>query len=302
MPEDGTLGESSIKIWEEATGNLITTLQGHNYWVDCVAFSSDGNYLISTGRDGLNPNINPKIILWNTSDWSMRTYYDEGLGNSAKSLCAIPGTDQYLFGNTNGELTLAQLPAVIPVELTSFTATVNENNVTLLWQTATETNNSGFEIHRSPEIDHQNWKKVGFVKGYGTTTEPREYSYVDDISSIAATALTYRLKQIDYNGSYEYSKEILVETFIPFEFVVEQNYPNPFNPTTTIKYQIPELSFVLLKVFNVLGNEVTTLVNEEKEAGSHQIEFDATTLPSGVYFYALQASSFVESRKMLLLK
>jgi WD40 repeat protein len=295
-------GESSIKIWNITTGNVITTLQGHEYWVDCLAFSSDGYYLLSSGRDGLYPNINPKIILWKTSDWSLDRFYDEGLANSVRSLYAVPHTNQFVFGNTIGELTLAQFPTVIPVELTSFTATVNENNVTLLWQTATETNNSGFEIHRSTEIVHQNWKKVGFVKGYGTTTELREYSYVDDIITITATSLAYRLKQIDYNGSYEYSKEILVETFIPVEFVLEQNYPNPFNPTTTINYQIPELIFVNLKIYDVLGNEVETLVNGEKQIGSYELEFNAKHSPSGVYFYRLEAGSFVETKKMVLLR
>lgn len=193
----------------------------------------------------------------------------------------------------------------IPVELVSFTAELNENNVVLKWITATENNNNGFEIQR--KLDNPYWEKIGFVEGHGTTTEIQEYSYTDDISNIKGNSVTYRLKQIDFNGSFEYSKEVLVEIVTPLDFALYQNYPNPFNPSTKIKFSIPYvgtslMKFVQLKVYDILGNEVATLVNEYKPAGSYEINFDARGLTSGIYFYQLKADSFVETRKMILMK
>jgi hypothetical protein len=193
----------------------------------------------------------------------------------------------------------------IPVELVSFTAELNENNVVLKWITATENNNNGFEIQR--KLDNPDWEKIGFVEGHGTTTEIQEYSYTDDISNIKGNSVTYRLKQIDFNGSFEYSKEVLVEIVTPLDFALYQNYPNPFNPSTKIKFSIPYvgtslMKFVQLKVYDILGNEVVTLVNEYKPAGSYEINFDARGLPSGVYFYQLKAGDFVSTKKMILLK
>ncbi len=188
-------------------------------------------------------------------------------------------------------------PGIIPVELTSFTANVNDSEVLLNWTTATELNNSGFDVERN---SGEGFIAVGFVPGFGTTTEFRSYSFTD--SDVQAGTYTYRLKQVDLDGTFEYSDEIEVEVIAPSEFILEQNYPNPFNPTTTIKYQIPELSFVTIKVFDVLGNEIVTLLNEEKPVGSYEVEFDGKGLPSGIYFYQLQSGNFIGTKKMILLK
>ncbi|WP_337873519.1 T9SS type A sorting domain-containing protein [Ignavibacterium sp.] len=199
---------------------------------------------------------------------------------------------------------------VIPVEFTSFTASVlqNEKAVQLDWITATETNNSGFEIERqvgSKQSAVGNREIIGFVPGFGTTTEPKSYSFIDE--NVSTGIYKYRLKQIDFDGSFEYSNEIEVEVdFTPKEFVLYQNYPNPFNPTTKIKYTIPDvgsgLALTLLKVYDILGNEVVTLVNDYKPAGSYEVEFNASNLSSGIYFYKLQAGSLVGTRKMILIK
>ena len=190
--------------------------------------------------------------------------------------------------------------AYVPVELTSFTATSKPGNVVLNWATATELNNRGFAIER--KLDSSVWERISFVEGYGTTTEPNEYSYVDDISSITATSLAYRLKQIDFDGSYEYSDEVLVDNAAPENYALEQNYPNPFNPVTTISYSLPIKSQVELVIYNTLGAKVHQLVKEEKEAGSYLVKLNATNLPSGVYFYRLEVGSFVETKKMVLLR
>jgi hypothetical protein len=189
----------------------------------------------------------------------------------------------------------------VPVELVSFTAGLNgDEEVILEWITATEKNNSGFEIERKQ--DNSGWDKIGFVEGHGTTTEPNTYYYSDDISNIIGKSVTYRLKQIDYNGSHQYSNEVSVEISIPMEFKLYQNYPNPFNLATAIQYSIPLRSNVILKVYDILGTEVTTLVNEEKEQGVYTINFDANNLASGLYLYRIQAGSFIDTRKMILLK
>ena len=197
---------------------------------------------------------------------------------------------------------------VVPVELASFNATLIDNKVNLCWSTATETNNSGFEILRLNQNDVE-WSKIGFVPGFGTTTEPKSYLFIDE--DITTGTYKYRLKQIDFDGSFEYSNEIEVKVdFTPKEFVLYQNYPNPFNPNTKIKFTIPKvetrhassLQMVNLKVYDVLGNEVATLVNEEKQPGVYEVEIDASSLSSGMYLYKLQAGDFIQTKKMILLR
>ncbi len=192
---------------------------------------------------------------------------------------------------------------IVPVELLSFTSSVSENNVTLNWITSTETNNMGFEIERFNESKIErlkNWESIGFVIGNGTTTQTQTYLFSD--INLNAGRYQYRLKQIDFDGTSEYSNIIETEIFIASDFILEQNYPNPFNPTTAISYELPVTSKVTLKVYNLLGKEVATLVNGTKEAGSHTEQFNASHLASGVYFFKLTANQFSSVRKMLMMK
>lgn len=207
--------------------------------------------------------------------------------------------------NWSNEAT-AYVPEVVPVELLSFTSSVVDDDVTLNWATATETNNSGFQIERreTKKERSEEWKIITFVNGSGTTTEPKSYSYKDENLSVGK--YQYRLKQIDFDGTFEYSNIIEAEILAPLKFSLEQNYPNPFNPSTSIQYAIASKQFVTLKIFNSLGEEITTLVNEEKPAGNYTIEFNLESsiknLVSGVYLYQLKAGDFVQTRKMILLK
>ncbi|MHC1737400.1 MAG: FG-GAP-like repeat-containing protein [Ignavibacteriaceae bacterium] len=187
---------------------------------------------------------------------------------------------------------------MVPVELSSFTGSVNKSRIILNWTTATEKNNRGFEIERKNKEDQ--FIKAGFVEGHGTTTEGKSYIYSED--QPVSGVYVYRLKQIDYGGKSSYSNaiEILLES--PKAFSLSQNYPNPFNPSTVISYQLPVSSHVYLKLFDILGNEVAELVNEEKQPGNYEVVFDASQLSSGIYFYQLRAGSFVSTRKMILLK
>lgn len=195
------------------------------------------------------------------------------------------------------------IPVVpIPVELSSFSVVVTRNNVHLKWSTVTETNNMGFELQKSQKskINNQNWSTIAFIPGKGTTTEFQNYSYVD--KNLNPGSYLYRLKQIDFDGSLSYSNEIEVNIQIPQTFSLEQNYPNPFNPSTKISWQSPVSSWQTLKVYDVLGNEVATLVDEYREAGKYEVEFDAENLSSGIYLYKLQAGSFINTKKMILMR
>ncbi|MBZ0200903.1 MAG: endonuclease [Ignavibacteriaceae bacterium] len=194
----------------------------------------------------------------------------------------------------------------LPVELINFSAAVDVNKVTLIWFTATELNNLGFEIQKL-KINENNpsnatWDVVGFVRGKGNSTEQQYYSYID-ISD--AGIFNYRLKQIDFDGTVKYSPSVEVKTFFPDEYLLSQNYPNPFNPSTNIAFSIPEASEVTIKIFDMLGREVTTLINGFYNAGEHRVTFDASSfggLSSGLYIYQLNAGSFRSVKKMNLLK
>lgn len=185
---------------------------------------------------------------------------------------------------------------VVPVELESLTASVSNNIVNLKWQTATETNNKGFEIQRSKNNE---WIKVGFVDGKGSSAERQSYTFTDKVNTIGK--YSYRLKQIDLDGSFNYSKEIEV-TVQPTEFSLSQNYPNPFNPTTNIDFTLAQKGIVTIKLFNINGEEVATLLNEEREAGYYTINFSAASLSSGVYFYKMVSNNFVMTKKLIVLK
>lgn len=192
----------------------------------------------------------------------------------------------------------------MPVELASFSAAPKENNVELKWKTATEENNYGFEVQRSEVRSHRsegNWTKVGFVEGSGNSNAPKDYSFVE--KRVGNGKYSYRLKLINNDGSFKYSYCVEIEVkFIPSVFALSQNFPNPFNPSTTIDYQLPKESKVTLKMYDVLGKEVATVVDEMKEAGSYNVQIDAGGFASGVYFYRIVAGDFVSIKKMVLMK
>jgi hypothetical protein len=193
----------------------------------------------------------------------------------------------------------------VPVELSNFSVSINRNNVELTWETSSESNNYGFIIERRRINSNSDskWMEIGFVQGKGTSTEINKYRFVD--SPTLNGVYNYRLKQVDFNGSFEYSKEVEVSVMVIEDFALMQNYPNPFNPSTVIKYQVAEGSHTTLKVYDVLGREVTTLVNEEQTAGEYEVEFLISkdlSLSSGFYFYQIRAGNFIQTRKMIYLK
>jgi len=205
--------------------------------------------------------------------------------------------------NAGFDLDAIEAYDIVPVELSSFTAENVDDAVILKWQTATETNNRGFEIHRlqDSKIEKlQEWNAIGYVPGFGTTTKPKSYSFADD--NISSGIYTYRLKQIDFDGTFEYSQEIEVEVSSPTEYSLEQNYPNPFNPAATIEYQISNTVPVSIKVYDLIGREIAVLVNGVKQPGIYLVSFDGSNLASGIYFYKMNAGVFSSVKKMNLLK
>ncbi len=188
----------------------------------------------------------------------------------------------------------------LPVELTSFTSSVSGRNVVLNWSTSSETSNARFDIERR-NSGSEIWNKVGEIEGHGTTTFAYNYTFTD--REVVSGVYNYRLKQIDYNGNYEFfnlNNEINIGT--PEKFELSQNYPNPFNPSTKISYGIARDGFVSLKVYDNSGKEVAVLFNGFKTAGYYSIDFNAANLSSGIYFYRLESSGFAKTMKMALMK
>ena len=187
---------------------------------------------------------------------------------------------------------------LIPVELAGFTAQINGNSVILKWVTITEKNNYGFIIERSSK---NNWIRVGFIKGKGTMADISSYTFTDN--KLMPGKYVYRIKQVDYDGKETiYTLDNNVEIGIPSSFALQQNYPNPFNPVTTITYSLPKSGKVKLAVYNTLGQLVKELVNKVQEAGTYSIQFDAGSLSSGTYIYAITAGDFISSKKLILMK
>ena len=294
------------------------------YYSNCTTTLNSATVGIEnpTGTDGLQiakdanyvkPNLAVKIGAepeWLAVNYPSALVYN---GNSAKVKLNVSTTDledgvytmDLVIKSNDPNNTSLTVPVkltvgnIIPVELTSFTAVTTGNNVQLTWSTATETNNNGFELQRKSA--GEDWTTITFVKGNGTSAERHNYQYLDNLSNIKGSNVSYRLKQIDLDGSYAFSKT--VETILtPSNFSLEQNYPNPFNPSTTIKFSIPEKSNVSIKIFNSLGQMIEELVNNSYEPGYYTIQFNPTNYSSGVYYYQMQAGSFTQIKKMMMIK
>ena len=268
-------------------------------WEDTNPYEYASNVLRKDGP----PSGQGNFISIGTVPANTTVYIDSTVSVDSTYTYAVFAYNELGFSDTSNHATIL---VAVPVELVSFTSNItNGNKVILSWATATETNNRGFAVQRS--FPGGRFRNIGFVQGNGTTTENHAYSYTD--RNLSVGSYSYRLMQIDYDGSFEYSNVVEVSVTAPEEFALEQNFPNPFNPSTTISWQLPEGSNVVLKIFDALGQEITTLVNNEfQDAGKHSILFTVnSSLPSGIYFYKLQAGSpkgqaFVETKKMILLR
>ena len=324
----------------------ISSVSGYSFTVTSITFgigrsptgprqwewrgNQDNYSSILTNYTFVNVNLTNSFGVLTNPDGN--GYWMGNILNVSSSYTDVIGTAEFRFfgfnaegtagtGGLQGNITInGTFDFALPVELTSFSGFVNNENIILNWQTATEVNNYGFEIERNTPLNPLSrgevegmWEKIGFVNGNGNSNSPKSYSFIDN--DFSDECYLYRLKQIDNDGQFEYSKTVEVSFIKPDALALEQNYPNPFNPTTKIKYTIPSATLrwqshrqaqgdilVSLKVFDVLGNEVASLVNETQQPGTYEVEFNADKLSSGVYYYQLQAGDFVENKKMVLLQ
>jgi plastocyanin len=229
-------------------------------------------------------------------------YTFSGFGDEYIYDVEIAGSYSYLclfHGGMEGTIT-----AVLPIELASFTAAIYEGKIKLLWSTVMEVNNSGFDIERKNSANNS-WSKIGFVTGNGTTNKTQHYTFIDE--AVNSGRYNYRLKQLDYNGNFEYfnlTEEISIG--VPDKYFMSQNYPNPFNPITKIDYQLPYDGKVSLKIYDIMGREVAELFNGNQTAGNFTITFNAANIASGIYFYQIIAEgngqTFTMTKRMILLK
>ncbi len=262
-------------------------------------------FVADDGLLGLN-NSGDIIILKDSSGNTIATYSYGSEGGDNQSLARDPDlTGAFVKHTTITSNPVVQSPGAynttgseIPVELTSFTANVVEGKIKLAWTTATELNNYGFNVERKM-IDSQ-WENIGFVEGAGNSTSRIDYSFIDKEST--SSKVQYRLKQLDLDGSFEYSNIVEVNLGLPTEFKLSQNYPNPFNPTTAINFTLPEASIVKLSVYNAIGEKIVDVLNNQMEAGYHSVNFDGSNLTSGLYFYRIEIANYSSTKKMMLLK
>jgi hypothetical protein len=291
-----TSGTGFAGFWSNATTYNKTTDGGATWTAQTSTYQTNGlDYVPGTSWCWAATSAGIYMTTNNGTTWTANT----GATGTIYSVKFYNNSDVGLAGGTSGALYKSNLPPV-PVEFTSFTAAQIGNVVNLNWATATEINNYGFEIQRS--LDKGDFITVGFKNGNGTTTQPQQYQFSDNINDINATSISYRLKQIDFGGRFEYSKVVNIDNIAPTSLSLSQNFPNPFNPSTAITFSVPSDQFVSLKVYNSLGQEVSTLVNNVVKAGTHTVNFNGADLMSGIYYYTFKAGSFVQTNKMSLLK
>jgi hypothetical protein len=309
-------GEASDNIARyDLSGNYLGLFASINNFPEQIYETSNGNIIVAN----FGGTTNGLVVLNSTGTQvnnftnvtGLRGCIQLGSGN----YLITNGTGVYVIDQNTGALLSTPVSGVsarsasnydlsiVPVELTSFSANVVDRSVVLNWTTATEINNQGFEIEKS--ADGISFNNIGFVPGFGTTTEPKSYSYTDQ--SVDNGTNYYRLKQIDFDGSFTYSSTAEVEMSLPIMFSLEQNYPNPFNPSTSIQFSLPVDAQVKINVYNLVGENVAEIVSGNFAAGTHKVNFDAASMTSGIYFYQIDATgndgkTFSSVRKMTLLK
>lgn len=303
--EPPTIGayENSVASLPAAPSDLAAVGDTNVVYLQWADNSSNETGFVVERRLGDTTSVNPFEVI-DTTAADAEDYIDynvEPLTTYTYRLYA------YNSNGTSPYSNIAQATTPVPVELTSFTAKVGDNSVELNWTTATEINNSGFEIQKKAA---DKWEKVTFIKGKGTTTEKSNYSFTEDFKYQSVTGvIVYRLKQVDLNGAFSYSNQLNVTVdFTPKDYTLYQNYPNPFNPSTKIKFALPFDSRVKISVYNILGELIDVILDEVRSTGYHDIPWNGVNMSSGMYIYTIQAKSvdgkkdFSSVKKMMLIK
>ena len=269
-------GVASINIIFTQGDALFAGTVGTN-WIDVA----------SIGFTTINSSLTSNMTFRSATPSNTVVYSCSGSGGSFTTTLLTAGT---WFPLNN----------LLPVELSAFKVKFDgKGKVDLNWVTKTEVSNYGFYVER--RINESDWNSITFVEGYGNSNSPKEYSYSDKDLFAGGSKFQYRLKQIDNDGSFEYSDVVEVEV-VPDQYELSQNYPNPFNPNTTIQFSLPKQSQLKIILYNMLGEQLATIAEGMYESGYHKVTFNASNLPSGTYVYRLESSEFIQVKKMILLK
>ncbi len=297
---------------------INTSLLAQNWFVDDkieTPAAANGYYMPTTQVNSCNAWLHTSGDYYLYTDgveyWYIDDDTNEANGVLFFSLGAIPFSSETPFEdewdqengvNKSHPVLFSITSTPLPVELTTFSYQLADGKIELLWETATETNNLGFGIEKKTNTE---WTEIAFVEGAGNSNSVKKYSYVDNSGNYLNSS--YRLKQVDFDGSFEYSKVVEFIADMKLEYTLSQNYPNPFNPTTQIKFSIPKEGNVSIKIFDITGQEIIELLNDAKEAGEYSVDWNGVDrsgikVASGLYLYTIQAEAYRETRKMLLLK
>ena len=337
----GMTASASGSIAPTTTGSytaIIALSNSGGVEIKPASYSAGANFTaqyFGSGRTGAVPaevaNLSPYYWVLSTDassfDVAIRFYFDKIAGNGVVDPSTLRLYRRVGTGNTWTLVTLITKTATyievsgltsfsefafggdvdnpLPVELVNFSAKAKNRNVTLSWETKTETDNSGFEVERKDK--NGDWKKIGFVEGFGSSNSPKYYTYED--KKLSSGKHNYRLKQLDNDGTTSYSDEVEVTIDVPTEFALSQNYPNPFNPSTKVDYQLAMDAKVTIELYSITGEKVATLLSQELEAGYYSMMIDSYThgMASGIYIYRMIATdalgkSFVSTKKLSLIK
>lgn len=302
----------SFEIWSDNSG-MPDSKMGSTVTFDkdnLLLFSWNYINLVGTGVS-ITSGTDYHLVMYYPTGTELRILMDASSSDGRSSGNSGGGWGSYVNNDFRMRMIISEESSALPVELVAFSAELIDDKVKLEWETAMEINNYGFDVERKiVDVTNQNdWNKIGFVLGNGTSASSKYYEFIDEFPP--AELLEYRLKQIDMDGTYEYyrltakvdASTITGITYkIPNEFALHQNYPNPFNPSTTIKFDLPEKSNVSIVIYNVLGQTISILVNEELNAGYHEVNFSAENLSSNIYFYRIQTDNNIAVKKMMVIK
>jgi len=285
--QDRSSWDLVIPSWGLSNNSIIHNLYIIGNYAHISYYTS--GYLVLDISDPLDPQI--------AGQYDTYPQNNGGTYNGAWGVYPFLPSGNTIISDINTGLYVLKFNASTPVELSSFSAVQVSNRVVLNWTTSTEKNNIGFEIQRKNKNE---FYTIGFVEGHSTTTEPNNYSFAD--KNVESGTYTYRLKQVDFDGTSSLSEEVRVAVSTPASFVLNQNYPNPFNPSTNIKFSIPSSGFANLSIYNLVGEKVGELVNQILDEGEYNYTFDANNLPSGIYIAKLSSENYNQTIKMTYLK